>query len=356
MGRYLLFRLGRTVLAAWGILSIIFLLTRWAATDIGLQTLQDAPTLGRGLSVGEQTRIAQQVRQRYGLDLPVFYLSVLTSDTDTPAWHPHWHWNGTRNQYHRWLRGVVQGDLGNSYREGTPVTKLLLQALRYTLPLTVSATFLATISTVLLASWVNYHSRWRGLVLAILHGIQALPLFLVALGLLLLLANPDALNWFPAFGLGDDTEQYSSWSEELLQYLRHLVLPVFSLLLVALPGFVVQLDGAMQQELREPYVATARAKGAPPVQVVRKHVLHNALLPVLPLFTELLPSMVTGSVVVEMVYALPGMGRLFVEAAAQQDLPVLLGVVLLVAIARLASQLLADALYQWADPRIRLHR
>jgi peptide/nickel transport system permease protein len=178
-------------------------------------------------------------------------------------------------------------------------------------------------------------------------------LFVIALGLLLLLANPDALAWFPAYGLGA-TDAASPWAGGLGQYLYHLVLPMLSLILVSVPGLVIQLDASIQQELQALYVATARAKGARPRSIIRRHIMRNALLPVLPLLSDLIPNLVAGSVVVEMIYALPGMGRLLAEAASNQDFPVLLGAVLLVSLARLLSQLLADLLYQWADPRIRL--
>ncbi|QJX45994.1 ABC transporter permease [Hymenobacter taeanensis] len=341
-------RLGRTAVAAWAIVSCIFLLTRLTSGNAVIQSALDELSSQATISNAGLSATETALRHRYGLDVPLFYVSFSTSPPATG-----WQWHGTSNQYHIWLQGLLHGDLGTSYREGTAVTELLSAALRYTLPLTMLAAFLAIVFTLELSSWLGYHLKWRGVVLALMHALQSVPLFVVALGLLLLLANPDALAWFPAYGLANQ-ETVSSWADGLGQYLYHLALPLCSLVAVSVPGLLVQLDAAIQQERQALYVATARAKGATPRAVVRRHIIRNALLVVLPLFTELLPSLVTGSVVVEMIYALPGMGRLLAEAASTQDYPVLLGAVLLVSFVRLLSQLLADLLYQWADPRIRL--
>lgn len=348
MRRYLFFRLWQTALAAWGILSVIFLLTRLVSSDAQLQS---AAATGPGISAAAQLQLEQQLRHRYGTDLPLFYVSL---PPGAPGqWYPAWRWHGRRNQYHRWLVQLGHGSLGVSYQNDEPVTALLAAALRYTLPLTLLATLLTLGLTLGLCLWLGNHARWRPPVLAALHGLQAAPLFLVALGLLLLFANPDALNWFPAYGLGEFPTE-ASWLAESGQLLYYLALPILSLVLVTLPGFVVQLDDAMQQELHAPYVATARAKGVSQQAVLRGHVLRNALLPTLTLLTELFPNLVAGSVVVEIIYALPGMGRLLAEAAATQNFPVLLGAVLVVALARLIGQVVADILYRWADPRIQL--
>ncbi|MCB2407226.1 ABC transporter permease [Hymenobacter sp. BT178] len=264
-----------------------------------------------------------------------------------------WQWNGLHNQYHIWLRDLLHGNLGYSFRDNQPVTALLLRALGSTLPLTIAA-FLVTIAaahvlTLLLA-------RYRGIryaVLGGLHMLHALPLFVVALLLLLLLANPDMLALFPAYGMGR-ADSTASWNSQLLGFLHHITLPLLSLVLVSLPALVVQLDNSLQQELKTDYVVTARAKGLANRLVVRRHALRNALLPAIIYIADLLPALVAGAVVVEWIFAVPGMGRLLAEAAAAHDFPVLLGGVLLIALTRLLAQILADWLSYQADPRTRL--
>ena len=131
------------------------------------------------------------------------------------------------------------------------------------------------------------------------------------------------------------------------------MLPVAALVLSALPELTLQLDAALADELRQPYIMTARAKGLPAAAVVRRHALRNALLPTLAQLAELLPTLVAGAVVVEAIFGWPGMGQLLATAAAARDYPVLVGGVLLVGAARLFSLLLADLSYSRADPRIR---
>jgi peptide/nickel transport system permease protein len=330
-------------LLAWLMLSALFLLTR-AATDKAAfvqGSMEGNVRLGAGT---EQQALTRQLLHRYQLDGPLFYLS----------WHSTagWQWHGIANQYHQWLRQLVRGNLGNSYQQDAPVTELVRRALRYTLPLTLLAASTSILLALPLAVWLSYRSAARGVILPLLHTIQSLPLFLLALCLLLLLANPDVVTWFPAFGLGDMEEEVS-WRHHPGYLLYHLALPALSLVLVSMPALVIQVDGALQRELSRAYITTARAKGASLPRAVRHHALRNALLPSITLLTDLLPGLVAGSVVVEFLFALPGMGRLLAEAAATQDYPVLLGAAGLAALVRLAAQSLADVLYQVADPRLR---
>ncbi len=289
-------------------------------------------------------------RHRLGLDLPLFYVGRTAAGG--------WQWRGWHNQYHQWLRQLSHGSLGTSFRTGERVTQRLGRALALTLPLTAVAALVAAVAALAVAVWLAAAPRWQLPVRTVLVALQSLPLFVVALALLLLLANPDALDWFPANGLASiaDTDTPPQFSPTwLLDALPRLVLPIAALALSALPELTLQLDAALAHELRQPYILTARAKGLRPAVLVRRHALRNALLPTLAQLAELLPAVVAGAVVVEVVFALPGMGRLLAEAAATRDCPVLVGGVLLVSTTRLVSLLLADLSYAWADPRIRWH-
>ncbi|UOQ72334.1 ABC transporter permease [Hymenobacter cellulosilyticus] len=352
MGRFLFIRLLRTLPTAWGILSIIFLLSRLLASNqLRLSELQGSALGGHALTAAQLRSAEFRLQQRLGLDLPLFYLTPAPTSRETVAYR--WQWNGWRNQYHLWLRSMVRGDLGRSFRDNQPVTSLLGRTLVSTLALT-SGAFLLTIGTAYsLAIGLSQARRWRSTLLAILHLLQGLPLFVVALLLLLLLANPDLLDLFPAYGLAP-SEPAQSWLTRWLVNAHHLVLPWLSLTLVSLPAMVVQLDTSLQHELQQNYSTTARAKGLAHGQVMRRHALRNALLPSITQITDLLPALVAGAVVVELIFAVPGMGRALAEAAAARDFPVLLGGVLLVALVRLLSQILADWLYYQADPRIQL--
>ncbi|MBO3272741.1 ABC transporter permease [Hymenobacter defluvii] len=345
-----MFRLLRLLFALWLTASGVFLLSRSLPADIILQRLSVDEISATASSLQQQRIAEQRFRHRLGLDIPLFYFSLPTAAT-----HQQWQWHGRHNQYHRWVQQLLHGNLGRSYRDGQPVTTLLAAALTYTLPLTTLAATMSVLLALWLATRLAVHHQIRLFALRLLYALDALPLFVLALLLLLLFANPDMLTWFPAYGLGEEAELVNtSVLERIGTLLYYLALPSISLILVNLPHLVIQMDAALQQERLTAYAATARAKGAPEKQVIQHHTLRNALLPSLAQLTDLLPALVAGAVVVEVIFALPGVGRLLAEAAATHDYPVIVGGVLLTALVRLLAQFLTDGLYLLADPRIRL--
>ncbi|MDO7874607.1 ABC transporter permease [Hymenobacter sp. ASUV-10] len=348
-----LWRLGQTAVGIWLLVSLVFLLSHLGPVqgdDALLPAAGDLNTTSTPSSFAQRQATRRAVQHRLGLDQPVFYLSWQPA-TDTTSGC--WSWHGLSNQYHHWLLSTVHGDLGTSLGSREPVARQLWQALVYTLPL-VGITLLGT----LLLAWqlaerLAMQPRWQPLLQAALTGLQALPLFAIALALLLLLANPSVAAWFPPYGLGQATPAELGWGLWISTYAYHATLPALSLMLSVLPAVTLQLAGALRDELAQPYTATAYAKGLSQPQVIRRHALRNALLPSLTQLTDLLPTLVAGTLVVEVVFALPGMGRLLVQAATTRDYPLLVGGVLLIGTARLLALLLADVLYGWADPRIR---
>ena len=351
MKRLVIWRLVRVGLAIWALASGVFLLSHrdaGAAVQAALPDSSDMQTAHTATTPAEKLATQAAVRHRLGLDIPLFYVSR-SSGFRLGMWQ----WNGLHNQYHRWAIGLLHGDLGTSYRTGQPVVTRLRDALAFTLPLTGTAAVLAGLAALALAQRLAAGPWWQRPVRTLLVTVHALPLFVVALALLLAFANPEVFAWFPAYGLDQPSDAESGMWSRFLTYLMHLVLPVAALTLTALPELTLQLDAALAQELRTDYATTARAKGLAEKSVVRHHALRNALLPTLTQIAELLPSLVAGAVVVEVVFALPGMGRLLAEAAAARDYPVLVGGILLTGAARLLALLVADLLYLWADPRIR---
>ena len=343
MTRLLLRHLGQTLLATWLLASAVFLLSR-SGGEQAVHLAQPDDTAAALTNSPAETRATRAaIRHQLGLDQPLFYIGRSATGT--------WQWRGWHNQYHEWLRALRQGNMGTSFRSGEPVAQRLARALAFTLPLTGTAAVLAAAAALVLATFLAAAPRWQRPVRAALVALHSLPLFVIALGLLLLLANPELLEWFPAYGFapGDDADA----TRLSVAALPRLVLPMAALVLSALPELTLQLDAALAYELRQPYIMTARAKGLPAAAVVRRHALRNALLPTIAQLAELLPTLVAGAVVVEAIFALPGMGQLLAAAAATRDYPMLVGGVLLVGTARLLSLLLADLSYSWADPRIR---
>lgn len=252
--------------------------------------------------------------------------------------------------YGEWLWRLAQGDLGFSFRAQTRVATLIRERLPVTLTLTLSAILLA----MLLGIWIGAVSAARGggrWTVAALASFQALPAYLVAQLLVLVFAL--WLGWLPIQGIGDPRAAPEGVLATLAERTRYLALPVLALALSQL-GFVALLTRArLREELGRLYVTTARARGATEIAARRRHALPNALLPLLTLFGSRVGALIGGALVIETVFALPGLGRLAVTAAIARDQPTVIGVVLVAALAIVLANLLVDLLHLRLDPRQR---
>lgn len=289
------------------------------------------------------------------LQLTSSFTEVIQSAKPWRSLIPVIHWNGWQNQYHHWLLGLGQGDWGISLRDSRPVTDIIGEALSHTLLLTLVSIVLVFLFATFIGVFLMHqsHFRWRKPVLTFLYALDTIPLFLLTLGLLLLLTGSGLLSFFPSYGLGNANVE-DGLLLQLFSQLYYLFIPICCLTLSALPYVTSQVYQALQQIEPQEYVLTARAKGLDEYQVIGKHVLRNALLPLITVFTGFLPSVVGGALVIEVIFAIPGMGRLMADSVMARDYPVILGVVLCLAMAKMLALLLADCLYYLADPRIRL--
>jgi peptide/nickel transport system permease protein len=272
-------------------------------------------------------------------------------------WLPVLAWRGTDNQYHVWLKQVVTGDLGISYRTQQPVTTTIAEAFGNTIYITLLSLGLIMSVGIALSNWLSKSSfrNWRTPVLTLLYTIESIPLFVTALLLLTLFASSAYLNIFPAYGVGPEVEAGTPAYLVWLYYFPYLALPVLSLTIVNLPYVTGQIYQAVKQVQQRDYILTAKAKGLSEAKVWWRHVLRNALLPVITLFTGFLPALVSGAVVIEIIYAVPGMGRLLQESVLARDFPVVIGLVLCLGLIKVIAHIVADVLYYLADPRIKLH-
>jgi peptide/nickel transport system permease protein len=263
-------------------------------------------------------------------------------------------WHGTQNQYHQWISKAVKGDLGISLRDARPVAHILAEAINNTLLLSIcSLLFIFAIAILLNLLIIRQdYQQLRKPVLNILYVIDTIPVFMLALLLIILLASNQYLSLFPVYGLGAVPDT-ASWLEVLSIRLYHLVIPVLCLTLGNIPYVGSQLYTAMREVTYSDFIQTARAKGVAEGVVVRKHILKNSLLPLITLFSGFIPALLGGAVVIEVIFAIPGMGQLLVDSVLARDYPVILGIVLVMALAKILAHIIADVLYYLADPRIR---
>ncbi len=256
-------------------------------------------------------------------------------------------------QYAAWLGRFVRGDWGSSIATGRPVRGMVSAAW----PATVSLVGLSLILSYLIGIIVGAIQAARGGRLDTTLSVVTVTLFAVPgywLGLMLVMVFTYWARALPAFGAaGLDADFLTGW-DQVADRLRHLALPLATLTLIGIGGTARFVRGAMLDVRNAPHVAIARAKGLSPVRVTVRHVLRNALIPVLTLLGLSLPALFSGAVFIEAIFAWPGVGRIMVEAVGARDYPVIMAATAVSATLVVLGNILAEALTAWADPRLRV--
>lgn len=259
-------------------------------------------------------------------------------------------------QYLIWLRSFVTGDWGVSSRTGTPVLPLIGDALWPTL----QVAFWGLLVAIVIAGAISVFSAVRQYSIGdhILTGVSYIGIAMPAFWFGLILIQTFAVWPREAFGLADPPLYFiglhSSGSSDPLDYLRHLVLPVSALMIALVATWSRYGRAAVLDALASDYVRTARAKGVPRRQIIWRHAVRNALAPFLTVVALDAAVLIGGLVVTEQIFAIPGMGRLFLQSLVAADVYVLLPWMIVVAVAVVLCNLIADLGYALLDPRVRL--
>lgn len=249
-------------------------------------------------------------------------------------------------QYWDWLRHALTGNLGQSIFTGQPVVQAIGQRLPVTLSLLVGALAVSAVIGVGLGVFSALRGGAGGRAADVLALIGfSLPAFWVGAELIVIFAV--WLNWFPATG-------YVSVSDSPAGWLRSLILPVAALALYGIASLAKQTREAMLDVLASEHIRMARVNGISPVSIVFRHALRNASIRVVTVLGLLAVGLLGGTVLVENVFALPGLGSLMVTAATQHDLPVVAGMVVYFTVIVVAINLLVDVAYVWLNPRVRV--
>lgn len=314
MLRYLLGRALAALLVLWLVVTATFAMIQ--AAPGGLSILMNP-----NVSAEEAARIGRNL----GLDRPV------------------------HEQYVQWLGNFVRGDLGASLSyAGRPVSGMVLERVPATVKLGLAAAAIALLVGVPLGVAAARHQN--GLVdqvAGVVSGtLLATPNFW--LGILLIVLFAVQLEWLPASGM----RTIGSRGGGFVDQLRHLVMPALVLGTSTLAELTRYTRSAWLETMRHDYVRTARSKGLGRADVDRRHVLKNALIPVVTVFGVALPRLIGGSAVVETLFSWPGLGQLAVDAALRRDTPLILGVTVFVSLMVIVSNLVIDATYPLLDPRI----
>ena len=272
-------------------------------------------------------------------------------------WIPKLYWHGNNNQYHHWLSNFVKGDFGKSYSDQRPVSFKIKTAIWWTLiinVISIAIIFLIAIPIGIIAARKKGQrfDRYTTIILFILY---SLPSFWVATLLIVFFTTPEyGMKLFESIGLGD-LPPSAPFAERFMEKSRHLILPIFCNSFNGLAFVSRQMRGGMLNVLGQDYIRTARAKGLKERVVIWKHALRNSLFPLITLFAVVFPAAIGGSVVIEVIFNIPGMGRLILNSILSSDWPVVYTIMMLGAVMTLIGNLFADILYAYANPRVKFN-
>ncbi len=258
-------------------------------------------------------------------------------------------------QYYNWVKHLATLDLGRSFAtDNRPVIDKIKERLSITIFINVLSLVLILVVAIPLGifSAVYHNSLFdRSTTVFVFIGF-AIPTFWLALLLMILFGIH--LGWLPISGLKSINYEYLSPLNQLKDRAAHLLMPVLLSAFGGLAGLSRYSRSNMLEIIRQDYITTARAKGLSESQVIYKHALRNALLPIVTILGLSVPGLIGGSVIFETIYAIPGMGQLFYGAVMMRDYPVIMGELVIGAILTMAGNLLADISYAVVDPRIRI--
>jgi len=319
--RYVIRRLMQAVPVVLGVVVLNFLLLQLAPGD--------AATVLAGEAGGAPLEYIQQLRVRFGLDQPVLVQLAL------------------------YVKNILVLDLGYSFRNQSPVLPLILARLWPTL-LLMGTTLLVSVAVgvllgLLASVWVR---TWRDNVISVFAIVAyAMPLFWI--GLMLILVFSIHLGWLPTSGMEDAAAFYEGW-ERVVDIAEHLVLPAVTLSLFYMALYARLMRATMLEQRGLDYVTTARAKGLTERQITLRHMVRNALLPVVTVAGVQVGGLLGGSVIVESVFAWPGLGQLAFQSLFARDLNLLLGIFFISSCLVVAVNIVVDIVYLLLDPRIRV--
>ena len=312
MGRYLVQRLLTTIPVLLIVSILIFSLIHVAPGDPA------------SFMAGDEARPEQieRIRQKLGLDEPLY------------------------KQLGLYYVDIFRGDLGESVFTKFDVTELILQRLEPTVSIAVFAMLLAILISIpsgVLAAWKANSWVDRAVMVFAVFGF-AIPVFWLGFNMIWLFAVK--LNWFPVLG-------YRPVSDGILPWLRSMTLPAATVGIIVAALIARMTRSAMLEVLREDYIRTARAKGLGEFAVLFRHALRNASIPIVTVVGLSMAGLVSGLVITEAVFAIPGMGRLIVDGVTRRDYPIIQGTVLVITVFYVLINLAVDIGYGWLDPKIR---
>jgi len=327
MRDYIFKRLLLLIPTLFGITLITFFIIQLAPGNPVERKLQ----LDQGIQAEAITQqIVEETKKLYGLDKPIY------------------------ERYWIWVKQIATLDFGKSYKDHRPVINKIAERI----PITLTLNIISIILIYLIAIPIGVYS-------AVAHGrfserlgtfflfiLYSIPSFWMAMILIFFLGGGDYWDLFPVYGLLSPGVENYPFYKKAVNFLWHIALPVFCLTYGSLAYLSRFQKGSLLEVLREDFVRTATAKGLPKHKVLLKHALRNALIPIITILAGILPAMIGGSVIIESIFSIPGIGQLGFEAVLSRDYPVIMAIATISAVLTLFGILIADLVYVLVDPRI----
>ena len=329
MLKYILKRLGLAVLILLGVSLIIYVLVR--SLPVSFIEGKIAEMNQGGATIPEET--VESMKKLYGLEDDSFV--------------------GILKGYVNWLGKLVQFDFGTSFKYGAPVIDVIRDHMGVSFIIAFVAVileFLIAIPLGITAATHQYSARDYVVTILVMIGIS-LPAFFFGQVLKDLFANK--LGLFPPSGMTDASQSYTGFAL-LLDYLRHMFIPVLTVVILSIGGRMRMTRTNMLEVMNSDYIRTARAKGLGEGKVVYKHAFRNTLIPLVTSLAGLLPSLFSGAIITEQVFDLPGIGNVAYKAMIVADIPFIMGYNMFLALLSVLGVLLADLMYAVVDPRVKL--
>lgn len=327
MRTYILKRLLLLIPTLIGITLITFFVVQLAPGNPVSRKLQ----VGEGVKAEAITQdIVEQTKKLYGLDKPIYV------------------------RYWIWVKQIATLDFGRSYKDHRPVIQKIKERLPITLALNIISIFLVyTISIPLgVFSAVKQGSLQDRVITFFLFALYSIPSFWLAVVLIYFLGGGEFWDVFPIYGILSPGAENFPFYKKAVDFLWHITLPVICLTYGDLAYLSRYQRGSLLEVLHEDFLRTARAKGLPESKVIFKHALRNALIPIVTIIASILPAAIGGSVIIESIFSIPGIGKLGFEAVLSRDYPVIMAIATISAFLTLAGILISDLAYVLVDPRI----
>ncbi len=293
----------------------------------------------------------------------LLYNEMLSNQSSWKSYIPKIIWYGSKNQYHFWLfgdgdqrKGVIRGDFGFSYIDSQPINTKIWDKVWISFSFSLLSVLFAYLISIPLGIYSAYKkdTKFDRITSIVVFVLYSMPGFFIGVLLLYTFANPDTLRWFPVSGIQDPTIYDPSWSfmQKVTHRAPYFILPLITYTYSSFAFLSRIMRVGVIDVFGQDYIRTARAKGLGEGKVVMKHALRNSLLPIITVFANIFPLAIGGSVIIETIFTIPGMGFEIYSSILNSDYPMIVAVFTIIGFLTMIGYLVADILYAVVDPRI----